>query len=213
VASPLRPAPPAKAAQPPKEHVPGTPLLTHTTHTGSAAPGGVRVARSHVMCGALIVVASAGGPIWRGSLVKANMEKCDVLAHHLAGPHTAYAIPSSSTSNSVPPSCARGGQRERVVPVSRLIQPHSPLFPRRLSSCSSMQHLLPEELQVQGRVNLSKLSKYVAGLSAGSRHRTLSLFVRPPPQFFNHLYSQTRHSTQRRVSASERLVSSCSGGV
>ncbi len=44
-----------------------------------------------------------------------------------------------------------------------------------------MQHLLPEELQVQGRVNLSKLSKYVAGLSAGSRHRTLSLFVRPPP--------------------------------
>lgn len=44
-----------------------------------------------------------------------------------------------------------------------------------------MQHLLPEELQVQGRVNLSKLSKYVAGLSAGSRHRTLSLFVRPLP--------------------------------
>lgn len=65
--------------------------------------------------------------------MKANMEKCDVLAHHLAGPHTA-----------------------------------------------SMQHLLPEELQVQGRVNLSKLSKYVAGLSAGSRHRTLSLFVLEP---------------------------------
>jgi hypothetical protein len=62
---------------------------------------------------------------------------------------------------------------------------HLTPFPSR-RVYSSMQQLLPEELQVRGRVNLSKLSRYVVGLSVGSRHRTLSLFVRLHPPFPQH---------------------------
>jgi len=74
----------------------------------------------------------SGTLVWRGALVKSNIQRFDVVAHHLVGPHN-----------------------------------------------TSMQQLLPEELQLQGRVALSKLAKYMTGLSA-SRHRIHSLFVLEP---------------------------------
>jgi hypothetical protein len=77
---------------------------------------------------------------------------------------------SSSSSSIIWQGCLDKANMERCyVTASNLAGPHT----------TSIQHLLPQHMQVQGRVDLNKLSKYMTGL-ATSRRREYSLLLFEP---------------------------------